>query len=223
MEVTTSNQALSVAPNVAVYDPSNNCEVLLLAIIFDIPYYFRSFRMHSTLFYQKFYSHDHHTSILTCSDGNEWDPQHQLSFTIQEVLNEPSNVSILTSIQLLTSKPVLFLSLLHSIIQGTSNIQIPKQNGTEAEADDDKSEIQEIADDLQVDLQVSSDFYWEFVTGETVRGDCGPVAIGTTLGWVLSGPTGEAEGEGSSVNLTRAHTLIGDVSVTNSVYVLIRN
>ena len=68
---------------------------------------------------------------------------------------------------------------------------------------------------MQVDLLVGSDFYWEFVTGETVRGDCGPVAIGTTLGWVLSGPTGEAEGEGSSVNLTCAHTLIGDVSITN--------
>jgi len=29
---------------------------------------------------------------------------------------------------------------------------------------------------------IGSDFYWEFVTGKTIRGDGGPVAIETTLG-----------------------------------------
>ena len=60
---------------------------------------------------------------------------------------------------------------------------------------------------LEVDLLIGSDFYWEFVTGETIRGDNGPVAINTTLGWVLSGPTGVAEKEESAVSLVNAHTL----------------
>jgi len=42
---------------------------------------------------------------------------------------------------------------------------------------------------LEVDLLIGSDFYWEFVTGETIRGEIGPVAINTTLGWVLEGCT----------------------------------
>ena len=46
---------------------------------------------------------------------------------------------------------------------------------------------------LRVDLLIGSDYYWEFVTGNTVRGDDGPVAIETTLGWVLSGPTGVSD------------------------------
>jgi hypothetical protein len=60
---------------------------------------------------------------------------------------------------------------------------------------------------MEVDLLIGSDFYWEFVTGETVRGGEGPVAIKTTLGWVLSGPTGAAEPEKSIVSLVNAHTL----------------
>ena len=60
---------------------------------------------------------------------------------------------------------------------------------------------------LEVDLLIGSDFYWEFVMGETIQGDNGPVAINTTLGWVLSGPTGVAEKEESAVSLVNAHTL----------------
>ena len=60
---------------------------------------------------------------------------------------------------------------------------------------------------MEIDLLIGSDFYWEFVTGETVRGSEGPVAIKTTLGWVLSGPTGVAEPRKSVVSLVNAHTL----------------
>ena len=60
---------------------------------------------------------------------------------------------------------------------------------------------------LEIDLLIGSDFYWEFVTGETLRCGGGPVAINTTLGWVLSGPTGAAEQESSAVSLVNAHTL----------------
>ena len=42
---------------------------------------------------------------------------------------------------------------------------------------------------LDVDILIGSDQYWELVTGETRRGNSGPVAICTKLGWVLSGPT----------------------------------
>ena len=41
---------------------------------------------------------------------------------------------------------------------------------------------------LEVDILIGSDQYWGLVTGETRRGNSGPVAIRTTLGWVLSGP-----------------------------------
>ena len=64
---------------------------------------------------------------------------------------------------------------------------------------------------LQVDMLIGSDLYWQFVTGETIQAQQGPVAVGTTLGWVLSGPVMPA---GSSVSLIAAHTLhVG--SVTN--------
>ena len=33
---------------------------------------------------------------------------------------------------------------------------------------------------LEVDMLIGSDYYWEFVTGETIRGSEGPVAVGTT-------------------------------------------
>ena len=41
----------------------------------------------------------------------------------------------------------------------------------------------------EIDILIGSDQYWELVTGETRRGDFGPVAINTKMGWVLSGAT----------------------------------
>ena len=41
---------------------------------------------------------------------------------------------------------------------------------------------------LEVDMLIGSEFYWAFVCGEVIRGDVGPVALKTKLGWVLSGP-----------------------------------
>lgn len=41
---------------------------------------------------------------------------------------------------------------------------------------------------LEVDILIGSDYYWELTTGKTCRGESGPVAIHTRLGWVLSGP-----------------------------------
>ena len=64
---------------------------------------------------------------------------------------------------------------------------------------------------LLVDLLIGSDFYWEFVTGNTLHGEGGPVAIRTTLGWVLSGPTGVSN---STVSLN-VHILHAE-GVTNA-------
>ena len=43
--------------------------------------------------------------------------------------------------------------------------------------------------DLEIDLLIGSDHYWKVVTGRIVRGDNGPTAIETRLGWILSGPS----------------------------------
>ena len=59
---------------------------------------------------------------------------------------------------------------------------------------------------MDVDLLISSDFYWEFVTGKTIQGSEGPVAIKTILGWVLSGPAGVHEQKKCAVSLMNACT-----------------
>ena len=51
-----------------------------------------------------------------------------------------------------------------------------------AEAPTDNSHRKEI------DLLIGSDYYWCMVTGRTCRGLCGPLALETIFGWVLSGP-----------------------------------
>ena len=78
-------------------------------------------------------------------------------------------------------------------------------------ADDPLDETREI------DLLIGSDFYWEFVTGEVVRGGDGPIAINTTLGWMLSGPADLTQHKGSTVNLITTHTLRTDDGVTNKM------
>ncbi|KAK3721424.1 hypothetical protein QZH41_008029 [Actinostola sp. cb2023] len=38
-----------------------------------------------------------------------------------------------------------------------------------------------------IDILIGADQYWNFVTGDIVRGDDGPTAISSKLGWLLSG------------------------------------
>ena len=59
---------------------------------------------------------------------------------------------------------------------------------------------------LAVDMLIGLDFCWQLVMGETIRGQCGSVAINTKLGWVLSGPAETVGGDNSTVSLT-SHTL----------------
>jgi len=61
--------------------------------------------------------------------------------------------------------------------------------------------------ELPVDILIDSDHYWKIVTGEVVRRESGPIAIGTHLGWVLSSPTCIPDNWTSAVNVITAHTL----------------
>lgn len=45
----------------------------------------------------------------------------------------------------------------------------------------------------QIDVLIGSDHYYDIVNGEIIRGEQGPVAIGSKLGWLLSGPTNKGE------------------------------
>ena len=63
-------------------------------------------------------------------------------------------------------------------------------------------------DDMTVDILVGSDQYWQLVSGKVVRGDDGPTAIQTKLGWVLSGPTnGAVQNDQQQNNLVTMHVL----------------
>ena len=63
-------------------------------------------------------------------------------------------------------------------------------------------------DDAEVDILIGSDHYWKIVTGKTKKGEGGPTAIQTKLGWVLSGPVGENSPHVNHMsNLATIHTL----------------
>ena len=64
----------------------------------------------------------------------------------------------------------------------------------------------------EVDILIGNDIYWCFFTGDLERGEFGPVAMKTTLGWVLSGPLPQELSSESEVNLTTCHTLRLDTS-----------
>ena len=69
------------------------------------------------------------------------------------------------------------------------------------------ADFQEGPTELDIDMLIGSDHYWKIVTGEIVRGDSGPTAICTRLGWVLSGPTHCPDQRTSAVNVITTHTL----------------
>lgn len=60
---------------------------------------------------------------------------------------------------------------------------------------------------MEVDVLVGGDHYWDLVTGQTVRGEGGPVAIQTNVGWMLSGPVKPTEHLTSTVGLVATHVL----------------
>ena len=55
--------------------------------------------------------------------------------------------------------------------------------------------------ELEIDILVGSDQYWDLVTGKIRRGRAGPIAINTVFGWVLSGPAMSSEQSQASASL----------------------
>ena len=74
-------------------------------------------------------------------------------------------------------------------------------------------------DNIDIDILVGSDQYWSLVSGRVVRGEHGPTAIETKLGWVLSGPIPEGtQVNRQQSNLVTTHVLksaVKPVDVTN--------
>ena len=64
----------------------------------------------------------------------------------------------------------------------------------------------------EVDVLIGNDFYRSFFTGNTERGESGPVAMKTSLGWVLPGPLLQTPGSDTDVYLVTSHTLRLDTS-----------
>ena len=63
---------------------------------------------------------------------------------------------------------------------------------------------------LPVDLLIGSDYYWQLVTGSVCRGEKGPIALHTKLGWVLSGPTSCGNSIQCAMNLGVTHVLCSE-------------
>ena len=59
---------------------------------------------------------------------------------------------------------------------------------------------------MRIDVLIGADFYWDFVTKVVIRSDDGPVAVKTSLGWVLSGKMIGREVM-TSTNLISAHVM----------------
>ena len=53
-------------------------------------------------------------------------------------------------------------------------------------------------------MLIGCDHYWSVVTGETIVGDNGSVAVGSRLSWLLSGPSDSS----STVNLTHSNVIV---------------
>ena len=55
-----------------------------------------------------------------------------------------------------------------------------------------------LADDFEhdgneeIDVLIGSDYYWTIVTGEMKKGESGPVAVSSKLGWLLPGPLNDS-------------------------------
>ena len=69
---------------------------------------------------------------------------------------------------------------------------------------------------LEGDILVGCDHYWDLVTGQTLCREGGPIAIQMTLGWVLSGPVSPVKQLPSTVSLITTHTLRIDAQSHNT-------
>jgi hypothetical protein len=63
------------------------------------------------------------------------------------------------------------------------------------------------------DILIGSDHYWDLVSAEIIRGE-GPIAIHTTLGWVLTGPITIVGGSKHSTSLVTHVLKVGTTQCT---------
>ena len=62
--------------------------------------------------------------------------------------------------------------------------------------------------EIEVDIPIGSDQYWELVTGDILRSEEGPTAMRIKLGWVLSGPLhADTKDDSQTSNLVSTHVL----------------
>ena len=84
-------------------------------------------------------------------------------------------------------------------------------------ADSDAGSYQE----LDVQILIGADFYWNFVDGNTIRCNYGgPIAISTNLGWVLSGPINAVSDSQTTVNFSNTHVLQIDTCIQGETVTL---
>jgi len=66
----------------------------------------------------------------------------------------------------------------------------------------------DFADDFDntesIDVLIGSDYYWDFVAGDSIKGEHGPTAVDSKFGWLLSGPTYDL----SSSNVVASNLII---------------
>jgi len=56
----------------------------------------------------------------------------------------------------------------------------------------------------EIDVLIGSNYYWNVVSGDVVKGDHGPVAVNSRLGWLLSGTIDSSE----TIELSHSHLII---------------
>ena len=71
----------------------------------------------------------------------------------------------------------------------------------------DLADYSEDGDSMEVDLLIGSNYYWKFATGEIYRGEEGPVAIKTRVGWILSGAVAKEDKQKSIFSFLNTHVL----------------
>ena len=69
-----------------------------------------------------------------------------------------------------------------------------------------------------VDILIGADYYWHFLSGNIRRGNSGPVAAETILGWVLSRTYEFENNISATVNLSSTHVLKTSVQEININY-----